>query len=424
MAGAARSARRQAACLGLLVAAWVGCATIQDPPGGPPDFAPPILLSVTPDSGAVLDGFDDDLEFQFDEVIDERSGSGLDKLILLSPVTEEVSVSWKRTRITGKPKRGWRPSVVYHVTLLRGIADLSNNRMDSTRTIIFSTGGPIPDTRVTGTVVNWEEGQAAIGALVEATLLPDSLTYRVEADSVGDFVLTAIPPGTYLLSATVDGNDNRLRDAREPFDSVTVQLDSTLDHVLWAFAQDTSGPHVREVSDLDSLTLRLTFTQMLGPEEAAQTEIQVFSMPDTIPVSVSAVWVQEVYDSVRTVEAAIADSIRAAEAAAADSARADSLGIEVDSLPTDSVEAEIAPPADPPVLGVADSLPPEVSRVDSLLTQRPELSPTVYVRLETNMIPGARYLVVAVATNVLGAVAESERLLILPEPEPVVPDST
>ncbi len=424
MAGAARSARRQAACLGLLVAAWVGCATIQDPPGGPPDFAPPILLSVTPDSGAVLDGFDDDLEFQFDEVIDERSGSGLDKLILLSPVTEEVSVSWKRTRITVKPKRGWRPSVVYHVTLLRGIADLSNNRMDSTRTIIFSTGGPIPDTRVTGTVVNWEEGQAAIGALVEATLLPDSLTYRVEADSVGDFVLTAIPPGTYLLSATVDGNDNRLRDAREPFDSVTVQLDSTLDHVLWAFAQDTSGPQIREVSDLDSLTLRLTFTQMLGPEEAAQTEIQVFSMPDTIPVSVSAVWVQEVYDSVRTVEAAIADSIRAAEAAAADSARADSLGIEVDSLPTDSVEAEIAPPADPPVLGVADSLPPEVSRVDSLLTQRPKLSPMLYVRLETNMIPGARYLVMTVATNVLGAVAESERLLILPEPEPVVPDST
>jgi hypothetical protein len=98
----------------------------------------------------VLDGFDDDLEFQFDEVIDERSGNGLDKLILLSPVTEEVSVSWKRTRITVKPKRGWLPSVVYHVTLLPGIADLRNNRLDSTRTIIFSTGGPIPDTRLTG----------------------------------------------------------------------------------------------------------------------------------------------------------------------------------------------------------------------------------------------------------------------------------
>jgi hypothetical protein len=48
----------------------------------------------------------------------------------------------------------------------------------------------------------------------------------------------------------------------------------------------------------------------------------------------------------------------------------------------------------------------------------------LYVRLETNVIPGARYLVMTVATNVLGAVAESERLLILPEPEPVVPDST
>ena len=239
---------------------------------------------------------------------------------------------------------------------------------------------------------------------------------------MGDFVLAAIPPGTYLLSATVDGNDNRLRDAREPFDSVTVQLDSTLDHVLWAFAQDTSGPHMREVSDLDSLTLRLAFTQMLGPDEAAQTEIQVFSMPDTIPVSVSAVWVQEVYDSVRTIETAIADSIRAAEAAAADSARADSLGIEVDSLVADSAAAEIAAPADTSVSTAADSLAPEISRIDSLLTERPKLSAILYVRLESNMIPGSRYLVMAVATNVLGAVAESQRLLTLPEP--AVADST
>ena len=173
MARAARNARDQAARLGLLVALAGGCATIQQPPGGPPDFTPPIIVSFSPDSGAVLDGFSDDAVIQFDEVIREPSGGGLERLVRLSPRHEELSVSWKRTRITVKPKGGWKSAVVYHLTLLPGVTDLQNNRSDSTRTIIFSTGGPIPDTRLTGTVINWEEGRAATGALVEAVLLPD-----------------------------------------------------------------------------------------------------------------------------------------------------------------------------------------------------------------------------------------------------------
>ena len=54
MARAARDASRQAWRLGLLTAFLAACAVIEDPPGGPPDFAAPVLVSVTPDSGAVV----------------------------------------------------------------------------------------------------------------------------------------------------------------------------------------------------------------------------------------------------------------------------------------------------------------------------------------------------------------------------------
>ncbi len=419
MARAARSTRGKAACLGLLTVAWVGCANIQEPPGGPPDFDPPILVAATPDSGDVVDGFKDELEFQFDEVINERSGGGLENLIDLSPRSEEVRVSWKRTRITVKPKEGWLPAVVYHVTLLPGVADLRNNRLDSARTIIFSTGGPIPDTRLNGTVVDWAENSVARGALVEATLLPDSLTYQSQTDSSGNFELVAVPPGDYLLYVTIDGNNNRLRDARESFDSVVVRIDSTFEHVFWAFAHDSTGPQIRELTDPDSMTIRVAFTQMLRPGDATDVAVQVFAMPDTTPVTVAAVWNEETYDSVAAVETAIADSIRAALAAEADTLGADSLEVAApDSAAADTTETALEVVQDSSTLAARDSLALETARIDSLLAQRPTLSALRFVRLESQLIPGARYLVVTTAPNVLGVFAESQTLLILAEPEP------
>src|SRR5439155_13837300 len=54
VARAARRAGRQAQIPGLLVTALVAaCANLGDPPGGPPDTAPPKIVSVRPESGAV-----------------------------------------------------------------------------------------------------------------------------------------------------------------------------------------------------------------------------------------------------------------------------------------------------------------------------------------------------------------------------------
>ncbi len=423
MAGAARGTRRKAACLGLLAAAW-GCATIQDPPGGPPDFAPPVLLSVVPDSGALLDGFDDDVEFQFDEVVSERSGNGLENLIRLSPRAEELRVSWRRTRITVKPRQGWISNAIYHVTLLPGVTDLRNNRLDSTRTIIFSTGGPIPETRVNGVVVDWEEGRVAGRALLEAVLLPDSLVYETSTDSVGSFLLSQVPVGSYLLIASIDENNNGIRDSRESFDSVSVRIDSTAEHTFWTFAHDTTGPRVSNVAEVDSQTISVTFSQMLVPGDAPAGAIQVFALPDTTPVAVEAVWTQLVYDSIAAMEQAVADSIREVLAQAeADSIRAaliDSLrAAGADTLLPDTTVAAPEPqpqPQDTSETAEADSA---AAALEQLLAQRPQLSAVWFVRLDSNLVPG-RYLVVARATNLLGLEEESQQQLVLAAP----PDST
>ena len=115
-----------------------------DPPGGPPDVAPPSIVTVRPESGAVAPDWKDDAVIQFDEVIDEMAGSsggggiaGIGRQIVLSPVQGDVRVSWGRTRITVKPKEGWKAGRVYHLELLPGIVDLRRNTLKTGRLIIF-----------------------------------------------------------------------------------------------------------------------------------------------------------------------------------------------------------------------------------------------------------------------------------------------
>jgi len=430
VAGAARSSRGQAACIGLLAGLWLACAKIEDPPGGPPDFTAPVILSITPDSGAVLDGFDDEFEIQFDEVISERSGSGLENLVLIAPRPEEVEVKWRRSRVTAKPKDGWHAGIVYHVSILPGFSDLRNNRLDSAITVIFSTGGPIPATALNGTVIDWEAGGIGARALVEAVLLPDSLVYFTRADSVGEFVLSAVPAGRYVLFATVDQNNNGMRDRRESFDSSSVVLDSAATRVLWTFAHDTLGPRVQEVVQVDSVTIRVTLSQMPDPEIAPDGAVDVLALPDSTPLAVTAVWTESTYDSVSAVERAIADSLaRLAAAELADSLAADSLAADTSIVDTTAVERQRTVDTTT-VVGTpdsvladrlaADSTAAGAARIDSLLALRPKLSAVWYVRVESALEPGARYVVVTRATNLSSATLESLLPLLIPAP----PDST
>ena len=153
----------RSAFLSALSALSVACATIQEPPGGPPDLTPPVLVSVSPDSGAVVPDLKKAAVLEFNEVISERPSLTLDQMVLLSPRPKNLSVSWHRTSIDVKPKEGWQPGVVYRLTLLPGISDLRSNKQPAGKTVVFSTGGAIPATSLAGRVIDWEAGSA--GAL-------------------------------------------------------------------------------------------------------------------------------------------------------------------------------------------------------------------------------------------------------------------
>ena len=434
MARTARDLRRQAARLGLLVLA-TACAAAQEPPGGPPDFTPPVLRAISPDSFAVVPGFSDPVAFAFDEVISERPPNDLAKLVLVSPRHEEIRVSWKRTRLEVQPKDGWRPDAVYRVMLLPGVADLRNNRLPGRHEIVFSTGPEIPDTRIDADVIDWAGGRLATKGLLEAYPLPvtdDSLAYVAQPDSSGVISLTRLPPGEYLLFGVVDENTNNRRDRREAYDTVRVRLDSVAAGTFWAFVHDTLGPQLREVAQVDSLTARVTFNQRLDPAMDPAGTITVRLLPDSSPVAVTAVWTTPVYDSIARAEGAARDS---AQRVAADSAGpADSAPPtpEARRPPRDTAAAPVTlqrPAArpggrEPPGRGMEEPATVtaiDTARVAALLRQRPALRDQLVVRLATPLAPGSRYLFEARATNPAGAAAASRAAFAVPDSTAAAP---
>jgi Bacterial Ig-like domain len=398
------SARPARAAVAIILAA---CANTGDPPGGPPDEKPPVILSVYPESGAVLPDLRHDAVIQFDGVIEEQSGGaslgggsagGLAARVLLSPTRGPVKVSWHRTSIHVKPKEGWQAGRVYRLQLLPGITDLRHNVMKAGRLILFSTGPALPHGQLTGLAVQWVEQRPLVGGVIQAVLKPDTLAYLALTDSSGAYQLDGLPPGRYVVYAVADQNGNRLRDAREAYDSVIVTLDSTATAVLWTFAHDTIGPRLRDAEPNDSISARLTFTEALDPRWPLDSlQVRAVLLPDSTPIPVAGLFRPAQYDS-----------LLARERAAADTTPRDTTPR--DTTPRDTAARRGAPP------------PPDTSAFRLVLQQRPVPFDKLVVRFDTLLVPGERYSVeVRGARNLNGARTEGHAVLVVPKPKPPPP---
>lgn len=281
------------ASLALAGAAAFACANPNAPPGGPPDADPPVLMKVSPGNGTV-GAKPKSVVFQFNEVISEtpKGAQNLASLVFISPKSGDPEVSWRRSSIDVKPRKGWKPNTVYSITLGAGVMDLHNNSIDSAMRLVFSTGGPIPSTRIDGVAFDWQLGKYAPKAIVEA-IAPgrDSVTYQTIADSTGHFLLEHLPPGPYTVRAFVDRNNNRTLDGLEPWDTAGVTLTSTASQDLYAFAHDTIGLRIADVVVIDSGTrIKLTFDKPVGLGQAFNSTQFALQKADSTTLGIATVF--------------------------------------------------------------------------------------------------------------------------------------
>ncbi len=382
------------------------CARIEPPPGGPPDPAPPRLIATRPDSFARLTQFNGSAEFHFDEVVSEGGspnrgeGTGaLEKLVILSPSNRVPDVSWRRNRITVRPQEGWRPNRVYRVELLPGVTDLRSNRSEEGAVITFTTGAPRPQATLEGQVMDWSTSRPAAGALVIASLLPDSLPYRGVADSNGRFSLGPLPQGDYSVSGVLDQNGDHRQDPREAFATSRITRGKSAVGELWTFVHDTTTPRIQTVTVDDSVKATITFSQKLDPRQRLGTrDVTLRLLPDSTPVAVSSILPQPLDDSLHGRRAAAEDSAGVGDT----TARRDTTRVERRNAPARRGRA------------TAEAKP-----------SRPPLNDRLVVRVPRPWAPGSRLVLeVRGVRNVTGVAGSAVGVLAVPEaPKPDTTDT-
>jgi hypothetical protein len=258
------------------------------PPGGPPDVAAPVIVSITPDTGSV--GVKPkEVIFQFDEVVSERppAVTTLSDLFLISPRNGAPDASWHRSAIGVKPSKGWRANTPYTIIMMKGVADLRGNVRNTGASTFFSTGTTVPRTRIAGTVFDWLTGSPAAGALIESFVPPDTLhPYVALADSNGAFVMEHVVPARYSVRAYMDRNKNLSIDPSEPWDSLGVTLTDSIRTTLVIFTHDTVPPRIRDVRVLDSLRLSVSFDKPVDPTQTLGVTNFAVVAPDSSRVPI------------------------------------------------------------------------------------------------------------------------------------------
>ncbi len=376
-------------------------------PGGPEDHTPPKIVRVTPDTNAV-NVHDDAVDFRFDGVVSDRSGPSqdLNGLFLISPRDGPPRIDWHRDRISVRPQGHWRPNTAYRVTMLPGLADLSNNVTKYTYSFVFSTGPTIPPYGILGRVFDWGAQRIAPRALVEAirhidstaTHRADSLVYEDIADSTGQFQLGPLDSGTYAVVAFIDPNHNAKRDVGELWDSTLVHVTTTQPYLeMLAAHRDTIGPSMTTVAMLDSVTIQLSFDKPLSPEASIDPSHFRVVTGDSVPLTVVATHTLADYQA--AVAKATADSI----------ARADSL-----AALRDTTKRVRRPAPAQPAAPIAPSTAPS-----ALKPSRPAPATDLVLQLapESKLPPLKQIRVTATdLVNLLGYKGNSVRVFATPKP--------
>jgi hypothetical protein len=315
------------------------------------------VVVTRPDSFDVGPGFDGPVRFEFDERISESAANGLlDDAVTVSPRTGDVSVSHGRSSLSIEVDGGFRPGLVYRVTLLPVVRDLFGNQLRDPFELVFSTGGEGVETTLAGDVWDRVTGRGLAQASLHA-LGEDSLVHVAATDEEGIFAFRYLPAGAFQVVAFVDQNRDGELDENETQgmrDVVAASGDTVLID-LPVLDPDTTPAILMRAEMLDSVTLALEFDDYLEPS-ASLADVGILLESDSIaPPSVVRLLHEHEY-------------VDFAEAVADSFARLDSID-DATRQPEPAVQADTT---------AADSVDiPDSTEVSQALDTIPEASDTV-----------------------------------------------
>ena len=292
----------------------------------------------------MLGTLDGSIRFEFDERISERSSSGtLDDAVIISPKTGEVVVGHGSRSLTVELVGGFRPDLVYRVTLLPVVRDLFG--------LIFSTGGETVPTTLAGIAWDRITGSGVNDYQVWATPLDeDSVVHVAVTGNQGVYAFRYIPGASYEIVAFEDRNADAVLDMMEIQGSSRLSIENG-DTVFLNFPvlqPDTTPAALVSALALDSVTLLLEFDDYLDPALILESIDLAVTSEDSTDLVVDSIlhehdylaYVAMVMDSLVVLDSLDAVSQAAAMAAA--------IAAESDSTIADSIASDIEVSQDDP----------------------------------------------------------------------------
>lgn len=190
------------------------------PQGGPKDSIPPVLVRSIPENGA-LNYSGKKIDLYFDEYLQ------LDNIaenVLISPAQrEQPDIKLVGKHISVVFKDTLRDSTTYTIDFGRAICDFREKNPIEEFTFAFSTGDQIDSLEAYGRLINAEDLNPVLGALVglhaemtDTTLQTQQFSRITKTDSLGLFAMRNIRAGSYHIFAVADLNRDYMVTPGEP----------------------------------------------------------------------------------------------------------------------------------------------------------------------------------------------------------------
>lgn len=196
----------------------LGCASIQQPLGGPRDRTPPKLLRATP-ANATRNFNAKVIQLDFDEYF--KLTSPYQEINISPDMGKQPEYNIKQRSLVIKLKDTLAKNTTYVINFGKAIADVNESNVLKNFTYVFSTGPQIDSLGVSGTVTDplSQSKQKDITVM----LIPaskDTAYYRKKkpaiyttTDSAGNFKMSNLHGGDYKIYALKETNNNKIYDS-------------------------------------------------------------------------------------------------------------------------------------------------------------------------------------------------------------------
>jgi uncharacterized protein (DUF2141 family) len=191
-----------------------GCASRMNPEGGKKDITPPVLKESMPDNQSI-NFKEKKIELIFDEYVQLAD---LNNQLVVSPLMEPMpKITAYKNRITIELPDTLLPNTTYSINFGKSIVDVHELNVLEEFRYVFSTGSVIDSLTMSGMVREAATMKGMKGVTVmlyrsssiaDTTLLKRKPDYTTRTDETGNYLLTNLSAGDYVLMALEDKNGN------------------------------------------------------------------------------------------------------------------------------------------------------------------------------------------------------------------------